>query len=155
MINDRPGVIAPPPLIFGIGMGLGFLMTWLLPLPWFPGQLAMRSAIGWLFIGVGFGVAIWSLYTMHHAGTHVDPNRPTTIIVDSGPYRYTRNPIYLSMVGVEIGLGWIFATLWIWIFLVPELLIIQTGVIAREERYLTEKFGNTYRDYQRRVRRWL
>ncbi len=155
MVDDRPGVIAPPPLIFAIGIGLGFLLTWLLPLPWLPVAAPIRSAIGWLLIGSGLGVAVFSLYTMHHAGTHADPNRPTTTIVDSGPYRYTRNPIYLSMAGVDIGLGWLFATLWLWILLVPVLLIIRFGVIAREERYLTEKFGNTYQDYQRRVRRWL
>ena len=155
MVDDRPGVIAPPPLIFGIGMGLGFLMTWVFPLPWFSVTPPIRNAIGWLFIGSAIGVAGWSLYTMHHAGTHVDPNRPTTTIVDSGPYRYTRNPIYLSMASVEIGLGWLFATLWLWILLVPVLLIIRFGVIAREEHYLAEKFGNTYRDYQRHVRRWI
>jgi protein-S-isoprenylcysteine O-methyltransferase Ste14 len=79
---------------------------------------------------------------------------PTTAIVESGPYGFTRNPIYLAMFLGLIGLAIAFDTLWL-LMLVPFGLIISYGVVAREKAYLERKFGDVYRDYRSRVRRWL
>src|SRR5262245_4586346 len=83
------------------------------------------------------------------------PNLPTTAIVESGPYRFTRNPIYLGPFLGLIGLAIAFDNLWLLIMLVPFALVICYGVVAREEAYLERKFGDVYRGYRSRVRRWL
>jgi protein-S-isoprenylcysteine O-methyltransferase Ste14 len=80
---------------------------------------------------------------------------PTTTIVDTGPYRFTRNPICLGMALGLIGLAIALDTLWLWLTLVPFAIIIRYGVVAREEAYLERKFGDVYRRYRARVRRWL
>jgi protein-S-isoprenylcysteine O-methyltransferase Ste14 len=80
---------------------------------------------------------------------------PTTTIVDTGPYRFTRNPIYLGMVLGLIGLAIALNSLWLLLTLVPFVLAIRYGVVAREEAYLERKFGDVYRGYRSRVRRWL
>jgi protein-S-isoprenylcysteine O-methyltransferase Ste14 len=80
---------------------------------------------------------------------------PTTAIVESGPYRFSRNPIYLAMFIGLVGLAFAFDNLWILIALVPFALVIRYGVVAREEAYLERKFGNRYGGYRSRVRRWL
>ena len=97
----------------------------------------------------------WAIATMTRAGSNVPTSRPTTTIVDSGPYRYTRNPIYLGMVLGLIGLAIAFNSLWLLMTLVPFALVIRYGVITREEAYLERKFGDVYRRYHTRVRRWL
>jgi protein-S-isoprenylcysteine O-methyltransferase Ste14 len=85
----------------------------------------------------------------------VPTNRPTTAIVERGPYRFTRNPIYMGMFGGLIGLGIAFDNLWLPLMLVPFALVIRYGVVAREEAYLERKFGDAYRQYRARVRRWV
>lgn len=152
MLLDRPGVVAPPPLIFALGIGLAFVLNAIFPISLGTPGLVI---VGFFVIVFALLLAAWSLRSFHQAGTHVDPNRPTTAIVETGPYRYTRNPIYLAMALTEVGLGLIFSTVWPWILLVPVLVVMTRGVIVREERYLTQKFGDPYRAYQRRVRRWL
>ena len=89
------------------------------------------------------------------AGSNVPTNRPTTTIVESGPYRFTRYPIYLGMFLGLIGLAIAFDNLWLLILLVTFALVIRYGVVGREEAYLERKFGNVYRGYRSRVRRWL
>ena len=100
-------------------------------------------------------LAIWAIDTMTRAGTNVPTNRPTTAIVESGPYRFTRNPIYLGMFGGLIGLGIAFDNPWLLLLMVLFALVIRYGVVAREEAYLERMFGDAYRGYRRRVRRWL
>jgi protein-S-isoprenylcysteine O-methyltransferase Ste14 len=97
----------------------------------------------------------WAVVTMTRAGTNVPTNRPSTTIVESGPYRLTRNPIYVGMFLGLIGLGLAFDNLWLLLVLVPFALVIRYGVVAREEAYLERKFGDAYRGYRARVRRWL
>ena len=97
----------------------------------------------------------WAIITMTRAGSNVPTNRPTTTIVESGPYRFTRNPIYHGMFLALIGLAIAFDNLWLLMMLVPFALVIRYGVVAREEAYLERKFGGTYRGYRSRVRRWL
>ena len=96
-----------------------------------------------------------AIVTITKAGSNVPTNRPTTTIVESGPYRFTRNPIYLGMFLGLIGLAIAFDNLWLLMMLVPFALIICYGVVAREEAYLERTFGDVYRGYRSRVRRWL
>jgi len=83
------------------------------------------------------------------------PYKPTTALVESWPYSFTRNPIYLAMTVVYIGISIFFNTLWPFLLLPLVLLVMQRGVIEREERYLDGKFGSDYADYRSRVRRWV
>ena len=89
------------------------------------------------------------------AGTRVETNRPTTTIVANGPFRFTRNPIYIGKLLGQVGLAIGFDNFWMLAMLVPFYLVIRYGVIAREEVYLDHKFAAAYLGYKSRVRRWL
>ena len=104
---------------------------------------------------IGLALAVWAIASISMAGSRVETNRPTTAIVTSGPYRFTRNPIYLAMLLGQMGLAIGFDSLWILATMVPFYLLIRYGVIAREEAYLERKFGETYVSYKAKVGRWL
>ena len=104
---------------------------------------------------LALALVAWAIVTITRAGSNVPTNLPTTTIVESGPYRFTRNPIYLGMLLGLIGLAIVFDNLWLLLMLVPFALVIRYGVVAREEAYLERKFGDAYRRYCARVRRWL
>ena len=89
------------------------------------------------------------------AGTNIPPNLPTTALVVDGIYGWTRNPLYLGATLVYLGLSVAAGSLWAIVLLAPLLWVINVGVIAREERYLERKFGDAYRAYKGRVRRWI
>jgi protein-S-isoprenylcysteine O-methyltransferase Ste14 len=151
---DTAHVLIRPPLAWGLAILAGLALDWLVPLPFLPADLPA----GWLGATVfvfALALAAWAIVTMTRAGSNVPTNMPTTTIVESGPYRFTRNPIYLGMVLGLIGLGVAFDTLWLQLMLVPFALVIRYGVVAREEAYLDRKFGDVYRGYRSRVRRWL
>jgi protein-S-isoprenylcysteine O-methyltransferase Ste14 len=97
----------------------------------------------------------WAIATMTRAGSNVPTSLPTTTIVETGPYRFTRNPIYLGMFLGLVGLAIAFDSLWLLAMLVPFAFLIRYGVVAREEAYLEGKFGDVYSHYRARVRRWL
>lgn len=151
--SDSPGVIAPPPLIYLGGLAVGIVLHWLKPLPFVPENLALL--LGVAFILISIALVVTAVRTFIKAKTNIDVRKPTTSIVSTGPYHYTRNPIYLSMALLTIGIGIWVNTIWILVALVPVLLVIQFGVIAREETYLTKKFGEEYLWYKANVRRWL
>jgi len=113
---------------------------------------------GWLgaiVFTLALALVAWAISTMTRAGSNVPTRLPTTTIVETGPYRFTRNPIYLGMVLGLMGLAIAFNSLWLLKMLVPFALVICYGVITREEAYLERKFGDVYRRYRARVRRWL
>jgi protein-S-isoprenylcysteine O-methyltransferase Ste14 len=101
------------------------------------------------------GIAAWGIQTMQAAGTNVNPALPTTAIVASGPFRFSRNPLYLALTLLYLGLTLAFNTWWGIVVLVPVLIIMHRGVVLREERYLEQKFGKTYRQYRSKVQRYL
>ena len=152
--TDTAHPIVRPPIAWAVAVLAGLALNWLTPLPFIPA--AMRA--GWLG-AVVFALALalfaWAIATMTRAGSNVRSSLPTTTIVDTGPYRFTRNPIYLGMVLGLIGLAIAFNSLWLLLTLVPFVLVIRYDVVAREEAYLERKFGDDYRRYRARVRRWL
>jgi protein-S-isoprenylcysteine O-methyltransferase Ste14 len=89
------------------------------------------------------------------AETSLVPGEPSTVLVDVGPYSFTRNPIYISFVIFYFGLAIMLTTAWMLVLLIPVLIVLQRGVVEREEAYLQAKFGEAYRKYQARVPRWL
>ena len=110
-------------------------------------------AVAMLAVGLIMGLLAAGLF--RRAGTDVKPWRTSTALVTDGPYRWTRNPMYLGMTLVYLGLALAADSLVAVLLLIPVVVIIQTQVIAREERYLEGKFGDEFRAYKARVRRWL
>ena len=115
-----------------------------------------RYWLGGLIAGGAFlGLGLWSVLVMRRTGQSENPWKPTTEIVERGPYRLTRNPMYLQMVLICIGVAVGLANLWILVLTPACAWVLQTFAVLPEERYLERKFGAAYRAYKRRVRRWL
>jgi protein-S-isoprenylcysteine O-methyltransferase Ste14 len=150
--DDTARVVAPPPLIYIAGLAAGFALEAVLPSATLPA--GVRWAGGVLVIG---GVLLLGsfLRAFARARTAVRPDRPTTAIATDGPYRLTRNPAYLGMAVAGAGISLLAGALWPLATLAVAVVVIDRGVIAREERYLTAKFGEEYGGYRRRVRRWI
>jgi protein-S-isoprenylcysteine O-methyltransferase Ste14 len=151
--QDTPGVIAPPPLIYlaalVVGLGLGYLA----PTPFLPRSLAY--GLGTVFILIGAWISIPARQMMLRAGTAVKPYLPTTALVITGPFRFTRNPLYVGLTLFYLGIAVAARSLWALALLLVVLTVMQRGVIDREERYLEHKFGAEYVRYRERVRRWI
>jgi len=151
---DTSNAIVRPPLAWALAILAGLGLDWLYPLPFVPVSIP-NGWVGGAVFALGFALAVSAIVTIRRAGSRVETVKPTTTIVSSGPYRWTRNPIYLGMFLGQIGLAAEFDTLWLLIALVPFFLVIRYGVVAREEAYLERKFGEQYLAYKTRVRRWL
>jgi protein-S-isoprenylcysteine O-methyltransferase Ste14 len=151
--RDAPGVIAPPPLIYLGGLAIGFGLDALLPSASLPG--VVMWSVGGVLLLAGFALAASFIAAFRGAGTPVDVRRPASALVTTGPYRVTRNPGYLGMALTYAGIAVTTGALWAFVPLVAALLLIDRGVISREERYLEGKFGEQYRSYRARTRRWL
>lgn len=151
--KDTPGVIACPPLAFLAALGLGLLLHWLMPVHPLPAWFSRPLGAGLCLASVATG--IWGSTTMRRADTNVRPDRPVTALVISGPFRFSRNPLYLSLTGLYLGITLLFNALWPFATLVPLLAVVHWRIVLREERFLEAKFGDTYHAYKTRVRRWL
>ncbi|TPW16569.1 MAG: hypothetical protein FD130_1006 [Halothiobacillaceae bacterium] len=150
---DSPQVITLPPFIYLGGLAVGVILHLLKPWPFFPESLAVSS--GMVLIVTAILLAITAIRGFIHAATNIDVRKPATCIVVTGPYRFTRNPMYLAMTLLVVGIAIGFNALWILVTLIPTLLVIQFWVIRREEAYLTKKFGEEYLRYKAKVRPWL
>ena len=115
----------------------------------------MARGLGWPLLGGGVLLLGWFEMAMRQADTPTSPYRPVEHIATEGPFRYSRNPGYLSMAMICAGVASLANALWAIILLPVALLVIQRGVIEREERYLERKFGEEYLSYKARVRRWI
>jgi len=154
--EDTANVVVRPPIAWGLAIGVGLALDWgFIDLPFLPATIPATWLPGAIMFALALALGFWAIATMTRSGSNVPTNRPTTAIVENGPYRFTRNPIYLGMMLGLIGLALAFDTLWLLIALVPFAVLIRYGVVAREEAYLERKFGDVYRAYRARVRRWL
>jgi protein-S-isoprenylcysteine O-methyltransferase Ste14 len=151
--RDAPGVVAPPPLVYLAGLLVGFALQRRLPAP--RPRRALTAPVGGALLLTGVGLAACFVTAFRRAGTPVDARKAATALVTTGPYRRTRNPGYLSLALVYTGISLLAGALWPLVLLVPTLIVIDRGVIAREERYLEGKFGDEYLELKGRVRRWL
>jgi len=150
---DTAGVVAPPPLIYAGALVIGLLAKALYPVPSLPRTLA--RALGGPLIGSGVLLLLSGLRAMHRAGTDASPYRSTTSLVVDGPYRFTRNPLYLGFTLVYGGITALANSLPSALLLPLVLLVMRRGVIEREELYLQRVFGEEYVQYKTRVRRWI
>ena len=151
--EDTAGVVAPPPLIFVAGLIVGFALEALLPGVDLPGLV--EWGLGGLLVVAGLGLLLTFNASFSREGTAVEPWKPTTAIVTTGPYRFTRNPAYLGMALTYVGIAVLSSAVWVLVPLPFVIAAIDRGVIAREERYLERKFGQEYLDFKARVRRWI
>jgi protein-S-isoprenylcysteine O-methyltransferase Ste14 len=115
----------------------------------------MAPLTGLAMLCCGAALAVWSRRTMESAGTNVNPSLPATTLVMTGPYAFSRNPMYVARTGLYLGLGLVVNALCVLVAVVPLLIVMQYKVIKPEERYLEARFGEAYRQYRSRVRRWL
>jgi len=151
---DTANVVIRPPIAWALAVLAGLALQWLVSLPFMPAAVPARWLGGMVFV-LALALVAWAIATITRAGSNVPTNMPTTTIVQTGPYRFTRNPIYLGMFLGLVGVAIAFDSLWLLGTLVPFALIIRFGVVAREEAYLERKFDDAYRNYRARVRRWL
>jgi protein-S-isoprenylcysteine O-methyltransferase Ste14 len=151
--KDIPGVIAPPPLVYLGGLGIGFLLEALLPGGSFPGQI--QYVLGGLFLVLGLGLLAWWVSSFRRADTPMPPYQETTALVTDGPYRLTRNPAYLAFTLIYVAIAFLAEAPWVFLPLPLVLTVIDRGVVVREERYLERRFGRDYLSFNARTRRWF
>jgi len=152
--TDTANVIVRPPIAWAVAVLAGLALNWLMPLPFIPATVPAGELEVMVF-ALALSLVAWAIVTMTWAGSNIPTSLPTATIVNTGPYRFTRTPIYLGMVLGLIGLAIALNSLWLLLTLAPFALVIRYGVVAREEAYLERKFGDDYRRYRARVRRWL
>ena len=150
---DNPGVVAPPPMIYAGALALGLLTNRLYPIAFLPRSVS--RALGLPLVFAGLAIGLLGFRELRRAETNVDPYKPATAIVTGGPYRLTRNPLYIGMTLIYGGVTALSNALPPVLLLPAVLHLMQHGVIEREERYLERKFGGEYLAYKERVRRWL
>ena len=142
-----------PPLVYLISLVTGALIQLATPLPFLPGTLAVP--LGASLVVVAIALLSYSVAKFLAAGTPVPARKPTTVIVRTGPYRFSRNPIYLAFSLLQLGIAIWVNSLWLLATLVGAVALIHYVVILREEQYLERRFGAQYLDYKASVRRWL
>ncbi len=150
---DSPGVRIPPPVLYALAVLIGYFLNLRWPLP--IGGGASVQALAWVLVGVWLAVTVSSIGNFRRSRTSIVPIRPATTLVIAGPYRFTRNPMYVVLAVLTVALGLFLDSWWPIVLLIPVLLFVRLFVIAPEERYLQRHFGADYVAYTQRVRRWL
>ena len=153
--EDTSGVRVFPPLIYLLAVGVGFLLQRLVPLRLPVGWREVERDAGVMLIGLGLILMFWAVALFRLAGTTPNPTKPTTAFVVRGPFRFTRNPMYLGLTLLCIGVGLEADAIWVVLLAILAAVAVQVLVIAKEEPYLERKFGADYRAYRERVGRWL
>ena len=153
---DNSGVRIFPPGIYLACLLVGFAVQWVRPAPIGLGDWPQGlKLVGGVVILLGLGLMGSALVAFRKAGTAVNPTRPTSAITRDGPYRLTRNPMYLGFALVHGGIALWADALWPLLTLPLAMWMVQVAVIDKEERYLAEKFGDDYLSYKVAVRRWI
>jgi protein-S-isoprenylcysteine O-methyltransferase Ste14 len=150
---DSPGVRVPPPLVFLGGLAIGLALS-----TWAPTEYldrAIAHLVGGVLIGMGVLLALSAVYAFFRARTNLRPDRPSSALVRTGPYRFTRNPMYVSLTMVYVGVAVMTQSLWSLLLLPLVVAFIRSKVIAREEAYMERRFGAEYLRYKSEVRRWV
>jgi|ETNmetMinimDraft_28_1059901.scaffolds.fasta_scaffold13748_4 protein-S-isoprenylcysteine O-methyltransferase Ste14 len=151
--NDNAGVVGRPPITYAASMLAGHFIDIYVPLA-LPGG-DERVMAGRIISALSFALFLWSVPLFKRYGTSVKPYRPTSAIIKTGPYRFSRNPIYLSMALLHFGVALWNGTWWMLITLAVTFWFMTKFVVEREESYLERSFGEEYMGYKRSVRRWL
>lgn len=149
------GVKIFPPLIHVAAIAIGFLIEWAVPVRMEGSGFGILRIAGCILLAIALALIASAARIMFGAGTTPNPSQPSTVIVTNGPFRFTRNPMYLAWELICIGVGLLANALWPIVMAVPAALVTRWLVIDKEERYLEQKFGAEYLAYKSRVRRWV
>jgi protein-S-isoprenylcysteine O-methyltransferase Ste14 len=154
--RDTAGVIAPPPLLALAVVVLGLLLDWLLPayVLTLLLSLAWRIVIGAILVAAGLALAVPARSTFIARGTHVEPWKPSKVLVTDGIFAWLRNPMYVGGTSILAGLSILLASDWMLVLTIVFVRVIHFGVVRREERYLESRFGEPYRQYMAKVARY-
>ena len=142
-----------PPIVYAVSIVAGALLQRAKPLPFFPSAVA--APLGAAVVVVAVLLFVYSVGRFRAAGTPVPARKPTTAIVRTGPYRFSRNPIYLAFSVLQLGIAIWDNSLWLLVTLAGAVALVHFFVIRREEQYLERRFGDEYLEYKAAVRRWL
>jgi protein-S-isoprenylcysteine O-methyltransferase Ste14 len=145
-------LVRPVPMFIGVWLAI-IGLSWFFPLPLFAQPVPLWLSLVVRLGGIAFGV--WGLLALRRARTNICPLKSTAAILTTGPYRLSRNPAYTGFSIALVGVALVWNSLWGALLLIPLLITLHYGVILREERYLESKFGEEYRQYCSRVRRYL
>lgn len=153
---DRPNIIPWPPILYGMALLLGFILGWLFPLPWVWGGLQTFIAlIGLILACAGVAIDVWVFFLFKENKTTIKPTAAASTLVTTGPFQFTRNPIYVGNTMFILGLGLLFGEAWLLPLAFLAAYATQRLAIVREEAHLAAKFGLSWKDYAHRVPRWL
>lgn len=153
---DSPGIHFPPPLVYVVPLALGFLAYRAWPVGIVPGQYRpIIATVGWLLVLVAAILLLPAYIAFLRARTSLLPHRPASRIVQTAHYRWTRNPMYISITALSAGVACVFNALWPLLLVAVSVVITDRFIIPREEAYLERAFGAEYLEYKSRVRRWL
>ena len=142
-----------PPVAIGVPLLVGWLATLMWGDPLDLGE--WRVSIGWALVLVFAAWNGWSLWLFHSHDTGLLPGQATHAMIEEGPYRLSRNPLYVGMLALYLGLAFLAETIWGLLLFPVAVLLVLWGAIRPEERFLRQRFGAPYDEYTRRVRRWL
>jgi protein-S-isoprenylcysteine O-methyltransferase Ste14 len=153
---DHPPVVVRPPILFGGTLVLAFILEAVAPLgPGLGGGTGRTVAVGLSIAVLGGAIVAMAANRFSQAGTNLPTWEPTLALVETGPFRFSRNPIYIGLSLIYFGLATTLTSVWAMLFLPALIAVVHYGIVLREEAYLTDKFGATYTSYQARVPRWL
>jgi protein-S-isoprenylcysteine O-methyltransferase Ste14 len=151
--DASPGVHVPPPLVYAAGLALGLWTSAWIPCRWLPA--AVCRAAGWTLIAAALALVLPAFVGFFRARTTVRPDRPASSLVTGGPYRVTRNPMYVSLTLLYAGVATLYQAVWALPLLAVVVVYIDRRVIRPEERYLKHRFPAEYTPYCAKVRRWI
>ncbi len=151
--STGPGIRIPPPVIYVAALAIGFVLNYLWPLS--PLSGSSRYVIGSVVPLVGGVIMPLVLRRFRRAGTTFDVRKPASALITDGPYRFSRNPSYVSLTLLYLGVGILLNNGWILILVAPVFLVMDLWVVRREERHLEAIFGEEFLRYKAAVRRWL
>lgn len=155
-IERRPNRLPWPPMLYVSAIALAVLANLAYTLPWFTPPLSeILFAVGWLLVAAVVAIDVSAMRTLMRARTTILPHRGADHLVTGGPFSFSRNPIYLANTLLMIGVGLISGIAWFILFAVAAAFVTQKLAIEREERHLEQRFGKRYRDYRKKVRRWI
>ena len=150
---DRPQVKFPPPVFYLVMILMGYGLDQWLPWHWQAGFLSMWLGIA--LVGTGAMLIGWAAWLFRRHQTTILPHKASSRIIQEGPFRFSRNPIYLAFTLIQLGVGIGLGNIWILALVYPTLRIMNHQVIDREEAFLKQAFGEEYLNYCRSVRRWI
>lgn len=153
---DRPNRFPWPPIILVSGIAAGYLLTRIWPLPWLGGEAAaLFTAAGAMLVVAAIAIMLLAARTMYRIRTTILPHRASDALATSGPFAISRNPIYVADVMLTAGIGLLAGSAWYLLAAIMTGTLINMLAIPGEERHLEHKFGKRYRDYKKKVRRWI